>query len=92
VFLALEDTTIKYQFMVKVLIDYIRSLSHFGMVVEHFLYELVINLLVRHNRCVCLFLLIVVVSAVVSVWCWDTRFGGRVLCVWVLGGRVGLHT
>eukprot|EP00035_Acanthoeca_spectabilis_P040134 m.67480 g.67480 ORF g.67480 m.67480 type:complete len:663 (+) comp9868_c2_seq1:515-2503(+) len=50
VFLALEDTKIKYQFMVKVLVDYIRSLSYFGVTVEHFLYELVINLLVRHNR------------------------------------------
>eukprot|EP00038_Savillea_parva_P003456 m.125942 g.125942 ORF g.125942 m.125942 type:complete len:657 (+) comp11178_c0_seq1:415-2385(+) len=50
VFLALEDTKIKYQYMVKVLMDYIRSLSYYGVTVEHFLYELVINLLVRHNR------------------------------------------
>eukprot|EP00041_Stephanoeca_diplocostata_P015656 m.299467 g.299467 ORF g.299467 m.299467 type:complete len:725 (+) comp20113_c0_seq2:179-2353(+) len=50
VFLLLEDTPIKYQFMVAVLIEYIRSLSQLNVPVEHFLYELVINQLVRHNR------------------------------------------
>jgi hypothetical protein len=33
-----------------VLARYIRSLNHFSLPVQHFLYELVINLLVRHNR------------------------------------------
>lgn len=50
VFLQLEDKPIKYQFMVSVLVEYIRSLSQYSVPVEHFLYELVINLLVRHNR------------------------------------------
>eukprot|EP00040_Diaphanoeca_grandis_P040132 m.261353 g.261353 ORF g.261353 m.261353 type:complete len:673 (-) comp41979_c0_seq1:72-2090(-) len=50
VFLQLEDEPINYQFMVSVLIEYIRSLSQYAIPVEHFLYELVINLLVRHNR------------------------------------------
>jgi len=50
VFSPLEDKPIKYQFMVSVLIEYIRSLNQYGIPVEHFLHELVINLLVRHNR------------------------------------------
>lgn len=50
VFAPLEDAPIKYQFMVAVLVEYIRSLNHYSLPVEHFLYELVINLLVRHNR------------------------------------------
>lgn len=50
VFLPLEDVPIKYQFVVSVLIEYVRSLSQYSIPVEHFLYELVINLLVRHNR------------------------------------------
>eukprot|EP00039_Didymoeca_costata_P020054 m.339883 g.339883 ORF g.339883 m.339883 type:complete len:665 (+) comp19022_c0_seq1:117-2111(+) len=50
VFSPLEDKPIKYKFMVAVLVEYIRSLNQFAIPVEHFLYELVINLLVRHNR------------------------------------------
>ena len=50
VFSPLEDKPIKYQFMVSVLIEYIRSLNQYAIPVEHFLHELVINLLVRHNR------------------------------------------
>jgi len=50
VFAPLEDAPMKYQFMVAVLVEYIRSLNQYALPVEHFLYELVINLLVRHNR------------------------------------------
>ncbi|XP_072016705.1 regulator of MON1-CCZ1 complex-like [Amphiura filiformis] len=45
-----EIKDVKYKFMVAVLVEYIRSLNHFSIPVQHFLYELVINTLVRHNR------------------------------------------
>lgn len=51
VFSVFEDNKdIKYKFMVAVLIEYIRSLSHFTIPVQHYLYELIINILV-HNNC-----------------------------------------
>lgn len=45
-----ENKDIKYKFMVAVLVEYIRSLNQFEIEVEHYLYELIINLLVR-NKC-----------------------------------------
>ncbi|XP_068750238.1 regulator of MON1-CCZ1 complex-like isoform X2 [Montipora capricornis] len=45
-----ENESIKYKFMVAVLVEYIRSLNQFEIEVEHYLYELIINLLV-HNNC-----------------------------------------
>ncbi|KAK7100106.1 regulator of MON1-CCZ1 complex-like [Littorina saxatilis] len=45
-----EHKDIPYKFMVAVLIEYIRSLNHFAIPVQHFLYELIINILV-HNNC-----------------------------------------
>ncbi|XP_020628604.1 uncharacterized protein C18orf8-like [Orbicella faveolata] len=45
-----ESKDIKYKFMVAVLVEYIRSLNQFETEVEHYLYELIINLLV-HNKC-----------------------------------------
>ncbi|KAJ7387030.1 Regulator of MON1-CCZ1 complex [Desmophyllum pertusum] len=45
-----ENKNIKYKFMVAVLVEYIRSLNQFEIEVEHYLYELIINLLV-HNKC-----------------------------------------
>ncbi|CAL1531094.1 unnamed protein product [Lymnaea stagnalis] len=45
-----EYKDIKYKFMVAVLIEYIRSLNQFGIPVQHYLYELIINILV-HNNC-----------------------------------------
>lgn len=45
-----ENKSIKYKFMVAVLVEYIRSLNQCETEVEHYLYELVINLLVR-NKC-----------------------------------------
>ncbi|XP_071807803.1 regulator of MON1-CCZ1 complex-like isoform X2 [Asterias amurensis] len=44
-----ERKDIKYKFVVAVLVEYIRSLNHFQIPVQHFLYELVINTLVHHN-------------------------------------------
>ncbi|PFX27341.1 uncharacterized protein C18orf8-like [Stylophora pistillata] len=45
-----ESKKVKYKFMVAVLVEYIRSLNQFEIAVEHYLYELIINLLV-HNKC-----------------------------------------
>ncbi|GFO37115.1 hypothetical protein PoB_006362000 [Plakobranchus ocellatus] len=45
-----EYKDIKYKFMVAVLIEYIRSLNQFNISVQHYLYELIINILV-HNNC-----------------------------------------
>ncbi|XP_050402263.1 regulator of MON1-CCZ1 complex [Patella vulgata] len=45
-----ECKDIKYKFMVAVLIEYIRSLNQFNISVQHYLYELIINILV-HNNC-----------------------------------------
>ncbi|XP_046571702.1 LOW QUALITY PROTEIN: regulator of MON1-CCZ1 complex-like [Haliotis rubra] len=51
VFSVFEDCKdIKYKFMVAVLIEYIRSLNQFNIPVQHYLYELIINILV-HNNC-----------------------------------------
>lgn len=51
VFSVFEDNkSIKYKFMVAVLIEYIRSLSENNITVQHYLYELIINILV-HNNC-----------------------------------------
>ncbi|XP_041359170.1 regulator of MON1-CCZ1 complex-like isoform X2 [Gigantopelta aegis] len=51
VFSVFEDCKdIRYKFMVAVLIEYIRSLNHFSIPVQHYLYELIINILV-HNNC-----------------------------------------
>ncbi|ESP03633.1 hypothetical protein LOTGIDRAFT_224293 [Lottia gigantea] len=51
VFSVYEDCKdIKYKFMVAVLIEYIRSLNQFNMAVQHYLYELIINILVN-NKC-----------------------------------------
>lgn len=44
-----EHKEIPYKFMVAVLIEYIRSLNQFLIPVQHFLYELVINILVQNN-------------------------------------------
>ncbi|XP_038050972.1 regulator of MON1-CCZ1 complex-like [Patiria miniata] len=44
-----ERKDIKYKFVVAVLVEYIRSLNHYQIPVQHFLYELVINTLVHHN-------------------------------------------
>ncbi|KAL8612030.1 hypothetical protein ACOMHN_012929 [Nucella lapillus] len=44
-----EHKDIPYKFMVAVLIEYIRSLNQFNIPVQHFLYELVINILVNNN-------------------------------------------
>ncbi|XP_064605810.1 regulator of MON1-CCZ1 complex-like [Liolophura sinensis] len=50
VFSVFEDNKgIQYKFMVAVLIEYIRSLNHFVIPVQHYLYELIINTLVHHN-------------------------------------------
>ncbi|KAH9488827.1 Regulator of MON1-CCZ1 complex [Bulinus truncatus] len=50
VFSIFEDhKDIKYKFIVAVLIEYIRSLNHFGIPVQHYLYELIINVLVQNN-------------------------------------------
>lgn len=40
---------IKYKFMVAVLVEYIKSLNHYQIPVQYYLYELIINLLVNHN-------------------------------------------
>lgn len=45
-----EQKDVPYKFMVAVLIEYIRSLNQFAIPVQHFLYELIINILV-HNNC-----------------------------------------
>ncbi|KAK7492946.1 hypothetical protein BaRGS_00015893 [Batillaria attramentaria] len=45
-----EHKDVPYKFMVAVLIEYIRSLNQFVIPVQHFLYELIINILV-HNNC-----------------------------------------
>ncbi|KJE89048.1 hypothetical protein CAOG_00606 [Capsaspora owczarzaki ATCC 30864] len=45
-----ESKDFKYRSFVAVLVEYIRSLSVFKIPVQHYLYELVINLLVRNNR------------------------------------------
>ncbi|XP_028515381.1 regulator of MON1-CCZ1 complex [Exaiptasia diaphana] len=45
-----DNKDIKYKFMVAVLVEYIRSLNQFEIHPEHYLYELVINLLVE-NKC-----------------------------------------
>ncbi|XP_059140250.1 regulator of MON1-CCZ1 complex-like isoform X2 [Physella acuta] len=51
VFSIFEDyKDIKYKFMVAVLIEYIRSLHQFNIPVQHYVYELIINILV-HNNC-----------------------------------------
>ncbi|XP_053377581.1 regulator of MON1-CCZ1 complex-like isoform X2 [Mercenaria mercenaria] len=51
VFSVLEDNAeIPYKFKVAVLIEYIRSLSQRDIPVQHYLYELIINILV-HNNC-----------------------------------------
>ncbi|KAK3612274.1 hypothetical protein CHS0354_010985 [Potamilus streckersoni] len=51
VFSIFEDNKdIPYKFRVAVLIEYIRSLSQQDIPVQHYLYELVINILV-HNNC-----------------------------------------
>ncbi|ELU04563.1 hypothetical protein CAPTEDRAFT_178501 [Capitella teleta] len=44
-----DNKVIPYKFMVSVLIEYIRSLNHFQIAVQHYLYELIINTLVQHN-------------------------------------------
>uniref|UniRef100_A0A2C9KK17 Uncharacterized protein n=1 Tax=Biomphalaria glabrata TaxID=6526 RepID=A0A2C9KK17_BIOGL len=44
-----EHKDIKYKFIVAVLIEYIRSLNQFGILVQHYLYELIINILVQNN-------------------------------------------
>ncbi|XP_052074242.1 regulator of MON1-CCZ1 complex-like [Mytilus californianus] len=50
VFSEFEDNEeIKYKFKVAVLIEYIRSLSQCNIPVQHYLYELIINILVRNN-------------------------------------------
>ncbi|VDI81349.1 Hypothetical predicted protein [Mytilus galloprovincialis] len=50
VFSEFEDNReIKYKFKVAVLIEYIRSLSQCNIPVQHYLYELIINILVRNN-------------------------------------------
>ncbi|XP_078317417.1 regulator of MON1-CCZ1 complex-like [Crassostrea virginica] len=50
VFSALEDNkNLKYKFMVAALIEYIRSLSENNITVQHYLYEMIINILVRNN-------------------------------------------
>ncbi len=38
------------KFMVAVLVDYIRSLNQFKIGVQHYIYEIVINLFVQHSR------------------------------------------
>ncbi|KAK3753262.1 hypothetical protein QZH41_015205 [Actinostola sp. cb2023] len=45
-----DNKDIKYKFMVAVLVEYIRSLNQFDIHPEHYLYELIINLLVE-NKC-----------------------------------------
>lgn len=45
-----ESKKVKYKFMVAVLVEYIRSLNQFEIEVEHYLYELIINLLVHNKR------------------------------------------
>uniref|UniRef100_A0A0B6Z3C7 Mic1 domain-containing protein n=1 Tax=Arion vulgaris TaxID=1028688 RepID=A0A0B6Z3C7_9EUPU len=51
VFSVFEDyKDIKYKFVVAILIEYIRSLNQFNIPVQHYLYELIINVLV-HNNC-----------------------------------------
>ena len=45
-----EYKDIKYKFKVSVLIEYIRSLNLYSIPVQHYLYELIINILV-HNNC-----------------------------------------
>ncbi|CAG5119842.1 unnamed protein product [Candidula unifasciata] len=50
VFSVFEDyKDIKYKFVVAVLIEYIRSLNQFNIPVQHYLYELVINILVQNS-------------------------------------------
>eukprot|EP00054_Salpingoeca_dolichothecata_P020883 m.132877 g.132877 ORF g.132877 m.132877 type:complete len:572 (-) comp23789_c0_seq2:199-1914(-) len=50
VFNPLDVPGTDFHFVISVLVEYIRSLGQFGVPVQHFLYELVINLLVRHDR------------------------------------------
>ncbi|XP_032220481.2 regulator of MON1-CCZ1 complex isoform X2 [Nematostella vectensis] len=45
-----DNKDIKYKFMVAVLMEYIRSLNQYEISPEHYLYELVINLLVNNKR------------------------------------------
>ncbi|CAI9721715.1 Regulator of MON1-CCZ1 complex [Octopus vulgaris] len=50
VFSVFENAkNISHKFMVAVLIEYIRSLNEHQINVQHYLYELVINILVNHN-------------------------------------------
>lgn len=50
VFSVFENSkNISHKFMVAVLIEYIRSLNEHQINVQHYLYELVINILVHHN-------------------------------------------
>ncbi|KAK3089040.1 hypothetical protein FSP39_000342 [Pinctada imbricata] len=50
VFSVFEDNKdIKYKFMVAVIIEYIRSLNQCAIPVQHYLYELIINILVPNN-------------------------------------------
>uniref|UniRef100_A0A8C4PY00 Regulator of MON1-CCZ1 n=1 Tax=Eptatretus burgeri TaxID=7764 RepID=A0A8C4PY00_EPTBU len=44
-----ESKTISYKFVIAVLMEYIRSLTQFHIHAQHYLYELVINTLVRNN-------------------------------------------
>ena len=51
VFMAFQDhSEMSYRYMVAVVIEYIRSLNKFGITVEHFLFELVMTLLIE-NKC-----------------------------------------
>jgi len=45
-----EEKKVDFKFVVAVLIDYIRSLSFVQIPVQHYIYELVIELLVRNKR------------------------------------------
>ncbi|XP_065184010.1 regulator of MON1-CCZ1 complex-like [Sycon ciliatum] len=47
---VVDIKSIQYKFMVAVIIEYIRSLNSFQIAVQHFLYEVVIKLLVENNQ------------------------------------------
>ncbi len=44
-----DNKDMKYKFMVAVLVEYIKSLNHYQIPAQYYLYELIINLLVHHN-------------------------------------------
>jgi len=50
VFLPLDDNNVDHKYMVAVVTEYMRSLNFYGISVRHFLYEFVINVLVRNKR------------------------------------------